>query len=192
MKRALMTMTMLVGVGLALSLVNAASDVPAAAANSGPLTRLIDEAAQRLLTADPVAASKYLTGGAIDDPAREQQVIDSVTASASAKHIDADFVRDAFRNQIDATDSLEHSRFAAWKIDPGSAPKSAPDLSTTRNAINNSNEAIVDDMAAQWNVLQAPTCPADLDDAKAAAIALHHLDPLYQHALDYAVHGYCR
>jgi chorismate mutase len=190
MKRALMTMT--VGVGLALCLVKAAPDVPAAAANSGPLTRLVDEAAQRLLTADPVAASKYLTGGAVDDPVREQQVLDSVTASASAKHIDANFVLDAFRDQIDATDSLEHSRFAAWKIDPGSAPKSAPDLSTTRDAINNLNETIVDEMAAQWNALQAATCPADLDEAKAAAIALHHFDPLYQHALDYAVHGYCR
>jgi chorismate mutase len=181
-----------VGVGLALCPGNAASDIPAAAADSGPLTRLVDEAAQRLLTADPVAASKYLTGDPVDDPAREQQVIDSVTAFASAKHIDANFVIDAFRNQIDATDSLEHSRFAAWKIDPGSAPKSAPDLSTTRDAISHLNEAIVDEMAAQWNALQAPTCRADLKQAKAAAIALHHFDPLYQHALDYAVHGYCR
>jgi chorismate mutase len=189
-KRALMTMT--VGVGLALCLVKAGADVPAAAANSGPLTRLVDEAAQRLLIADAVAAGKYVTGGAVDDPAREQQVIDAVTAYASAQHIDANFVSDAFRNQIDATDSLEHSRFAAWKIDPGSAPKSAPDLSTTRDTINTLNQAIVDEMAAQWNALQAPTCPADLDDAKVAAIALHHLDPLYQHALDYAVHRYCR
>ncbi len=191
MKRASMVLTMLVGVGFALSHV-AAFDVPAATADSGPLTRLVDDAAQRLLTADPVAASKYLTGAAVDDPAREQQVIDSVTESASARHIDANFVRDAFRNQIDATDSLEHSRFAAWKIDPASAPKSAPDLSATRDAINTLNEAIVDEMAAQWNTLQAPTCAADLDDAKAVAIALHHLDPLHQHALDYAVHGYCR
>lgn len=36
---------------------------------------LVDAAAQRLQTADPVAASKWLNGGEITDAARVQQVI---------------------------------------------------------------------------------------------------------------------
>jgi chorismate mutase len=163
----------------------------AGAEGPGPLFKLVDDAARRLQTADPVAASKYLTGGAVDDPTREQQVIDSVTDAAVAKHVDQAFVHDVFRDQIDATDSLEHSRFAAWKIDPGSAPRTAPDLSSSRDVINGLNEAMVDDIAEQWNVLHTKTCPADLDVARAAVAAELHLDPLYQKALGYAVHGYC-
>jgi len=182
---------MVMGVGLALNLLSGFGGAVAAADDPGPLAKLVDDATLRLQTADPVAASKYLTGGAVDDPAREQQVLDAVDGFASAKHVDAGFVHDVFRDQIDATDSLEHSRFAEWKIDPLGAPKTAPDLSASRDAINHLNEAMVDDIAQQWNALHAPTCAGDLAHATAAAVAQHHLDPLYIHALDYAVHRYC-
>jgi chorismate mutase len=162
------------------------------ASPTSPLTKLVDDAAQRLQTADPVAASKYLTGGAVDDPAREMQVIDSVTADAVADHTDAGYVKDIFRNQIDATDSLEHSRFAQWKIDPAQAPTTAPDLSSSRNTIDTLNRAIVVDIAAQWEELHSPTCRTDLEDAKRAVIAQRRLDALYQRALGYATHMYCR
>ncbi len=178
--------------GVALCAMSGTGDAVARADDAGPLTKLVDDAAQRLLTADPVAAYKYVTGGAVDDPAREQQVLDSVTKAAVDKGVDATFVHDVFRDQIDATASVEHSRFAAWKIDPGSVPRSAPDLSSSRDTINALNEAMVDDIAQQWNALQANTCRADLDRAKAAVVATRHLDPLYQRALDYAVHRYCR
>jgi chorismate mutase len=168
-------------------------NVPEASADvSWPLTKLIDDAAQRLQTADPVAASKYVTGGAVDDPAREQQVLDSVSGTAEAKQVDAGFVHDVFRDQIDATDSLEHSRFAAWKINPGSAPRTAPDLASSRDTIDQLNKAMVEDIAAEWNTLQANTCRANLDRGKATVAAMRHLDALYRQALDYAVHRYCR
>jgi chorismate mutase len=54
----------------------------AAAASSEPLYDLIDAAIQRLLTADPVAATKWLNGGPITDPARVRQVLDAVSADA--------------------------------------------------------------------------------------------------------------
>ena len=74
------------------------SCMPAARADTlDPLLPLVDAAAQRLQTADPVAASKFLTGGQVDDPKREQQVIDSVTADASRQHIDTNYNRDAYK-----------------------------------------------------------------------------------------------
>jgi chorismate mutase len=174
-------------------LVTSASEGPVAqAAGPGPLAKLVDDAAQRLQTADPVAAAKYRTGGAVDDPAREREVIDAVTSAATAHNIDPDYVRDVFRNQIDATDSLEHSRFADWKIDPGAAPSEVPDLASSRDTIDRLNTDMVDDIADQWPALHARTCPADLASATAAAVSKEHLDALYQQALNYAVHGYCR
>jgi chorismate mutase len=183
---------MISGMGIVSCLLLGVNLADAKADASGPLTKLIDDAAQRLQTADPVAASKYVTGGAVDDPAREQQVLDSVSGSAEDRQLDPGFVHDLFRDQIDATDSLEHSRFAAWKIDPGSAPKAAPNLASSRDAIDKLNEAMIDDIAVDWNTLHASTCRADLDQAKAAVATIRHLDASYRQALGYAVHRYCR
>jgi chorismate mutase len=157
--------------GVALYVMSGTGDAVAKADGAAPLTKLVDDAAQRLLTADPVAAFKYVTGGAVDDPAREQQVLDSVTKAAVDKGVDPGFVRDVFRDQIDATASVEHSRFAEWKINPGSVPGSAPDLSSSRDTINALNEAMVDDIAQHWDALQVKTCRADLDRAKAAVVS---------------------
>ncbi|GAB5898023.1 chorismate mutase [Mycolicibacterium mageritense] len=164
----------------------------ALADQASPLTKLVDDAAQRLATADPVAAFKYRTGGAVDDPIREQQVIDTVTAAAASRHIDVNFVRRVFRDQIDATDSVEHTRFGQWKIDPQSAPIFAPNLTSSRDVINALNTAIVDDISEQWPALHSITCRADLETAKAAAISEQHLDEVYLPALSYATHGYCQ
>ncbi|BBY46802.1 secreted chorismate mutase (plasmid) [Mycolicibacterium arabiense] len=164
----------------------------AAADEPSPLARLVTHAAERLQTADPVAASKFHTGGAVDDPAREDAVIDAVTAAATAHQVDAEFVHRVFRDQIDATDSLEHSRFAQWKIDPASVPRDAPDLSSLRNDIDRLNEAMVEDMADAGDALHAASCPSDLAKAEKAAVAAKQLDELYARALHFAVHDYCQ
>ncbi|MGY4649648.1 chorismate mutase [Mycobacterium sp. URHB0021] len=183
------TVMMSVIVGSALSMIS----VPhAGAGGTSPLQALVDAAAQRLETADPVAASKFRTGGQVDDPQREQQVIDAVTADATSARVDAGYVHDVFRNQIDATDSVEHSRFAQWKLDPASAPASAPDLSASRDIIDKLNHSIVGEIAKQWSALHSPSCPADLDAAVQAVAQVRNLDPVYRQALAYATHSYCR
>lgn len=164
----------------------------AAGEPQSPLVALVDAAAQRLQTADQVAAYKFRTGGPIDDPAREQQVIDSVTAMAQSDHIDPAYVGAVFRNQIDATASVEHTRFAQWKLDPGAAPTTAPELADTRITIDRLNQVMVHEMAAQWNVLHSPACDADLGEAMRSVATSRALDPVYQQALRYATHGYCR
>lgn len=185
------TAMFVIGLAIALGVGSTAHATAAAADGFGPLYELVDDAAQRLLTADPVAASKYLTGGAVDDPVREQQVLDSVEGLARANHVDSSFVHEVFRDQISATDSLEHSLFAEWKIDSGSVPKTAPDLTSSRNAINALNQSMVVDLAQQWNALHTAACPADLATAKAAVETQRHLDPTHQRALDYAARHYC-
>jgi chorismate mutase len=156
-----------------------------------PLFALVDAAAQRLQTADPVAAAKYKTGGSVDDPQREQQVIDSVAKAAAAKQIDTGYVRAIFRNQIDATDAIEHARFAQWKLDPSAAPATAPDLSTSRTTIDRLNQTMVNEIAAHWDSLHAPSCGSDLDNALNAVVTARQLGDLYQRALTYATHSYC-
>lgn len=177
---------MLAAVSLAITPVIAHADP------ENPLTPLVDAAAQRLQTADPVAASKYRTGGAVDDPKREQQVIDAVRTAADAEHIDSSYVAGVFSDQIDATSSVEHTRVAQWKLDPGSAPATAPDLTDSRTTIDRLNQTMVHEMAARWNELHSPTCAADLAAAVQGVVAARALGPDYQAALSYATHSYCR
>ena len=79
--------------------------------DAGPLHRLVDTAAQRLQTAQPVAAYKWVNGGSIEDPARVAQVLDSVGADASGRGIDPAYVRTAFEHQIRATEGVEYLLF---------------------------------------------------------------------------------
>jgi chorismate mutase len=169
-----------------------ADAVAARADPPGALFALVDAAAQRLQTADPVAASKWVTNTAVDDPARVRQVVAAVTSAATANHIDPGYVRQVFNDQINATDAIEYSRFAQWKLDPGHAPTAAPDLSASRSVIDGLNRQMVNQLASHWELLRSPTCTDELDDATKAVTDTRQLDDLYQRALSFATRSYCR
>ncbi|MGZ5378817.1 MAG: chorismate mutase [Mycobacterium sp.] len=166
---------------------------PAAAAQPFfPFQQLVDAAAQRLATADPVAAAKWINGGPITDKARADQVLDSVAADATSHGIDPQYVREVFTDQIAANEGVQYTRFGQWKFDPGTAPASAPDLAESRTQINGLNKTLVNEIALHWNSLHSQGCSQDLSDAKAAVVAARGLDPLYQQALTSATHSYCQ
>ncbi len=162
-----------------------------ARADDGQLLELVDAAAQRLQTADPVAASKWLGGGPITDPARVQQVLAAVTRQADSVGVPADFITAVFTDQIDATEAIQYSRFSWWKFDPSAAPATAPDLSASRALIDELNHRMVAEIAEDWPILRAPTCAAALSTAKSTVAQLRSLDPLYRQALDVATRSYC-
>ena len=56
----------------------------------GPLHNLVDVAAQRLATADPVAAFKWIDGGPITAPHRDGQVPDAVADVLRERRLRAD------------------------------------------------------------------------------------------------------
>jgi len=156
-----------------------------------PLIGLVDAATQRLQTAEPVAATKWLNGGLIEDPPRVEQVLKAVSTDAIRKGVDPDYVRQVFTDQVRATEALEYSRFAQWKLDPSAAPGVAPDLASSRETIDRLNSEMVNQIATQWAVLRSPDCTRLLADAKAAVTAARSLDQLYQQALDFSTHSYC-
>ena len=177
---------------LGVALVLTAAPVPALADAPNPLFALVDAAAQRLQTAQPVAASKWTTGGSISDPARERQVLDAVTGAAATQNVDPGYVEGVFRDQIDATVGVEYGYFSAWKLDPASAPTAAPNLSDSRSAIDGYNRTMVNEIAAQWNSLHSPACAGDLEAAKLAVVDSRGFDDLYQRGLTFATRSYCR
>lgn len=170
----------------------ASAQAPASAEDTNPLLELVDAATQRLQTADPVAASKWKTGGSIEDPRRVEQVLAAVSTAATDKGVDAGYVRRIFTDQIDATEAIEYTRFAQWKLDPGSAPSVSPDLSSSRTIIDRLNSEMVEQIAMHWPVLHSPDCTGALDDAKTAIAQSRMLDPLYQQALSFSTNSYCQ
>lgn len=188
-----MTLRRVERIGLALTalLLGSAGFPVSAHADPAPLYQLVDTAAQRLLTAEPVAAFKWLNGGPITDPERAGQVLDNVASDATAHGIDAAYVRAQFSNQIDATEGIQYTRFGQWKFDPATAPTTAPDLSETRTAIDGFNKLMVDEVALQWDSLHGPSCQIDLTDATDAVAAAREFDGLYRQALWSATRSYC-
>jgi chorismate mutase len=85
---------------------------PAHADDTGSLADLVDVAAQRLQAADPVAASKWLNGGPITDPARVRQVLADVAAAAESAGVPSSYATAVFTDQINATEAIKYSRFA--------------------------------------------------------------------------------
>lgn len=128
----------------------------------------------------------------MEDPAREQQVLDAVSVVAAGLNLDPAYVASVFRDQIDATVAVQYSRLAQWKLDPTSAPAGAPDLTSSRAIIDALNREMVTLMADEWDVLHSPACAAELDRARTEVAERYDLDPLYRQAVAFATHDYCR
>ncbi len=169
----------------------AMTTAPVAHGETSPLEPLVSAAAQRLLTADPVAAYKWVNGGSIEDPARVAQVLDAVGADARGRGIDEGFVREVFEHQIHATEGVEYILFGHWKFHPADAPTAAPDLTESRTAIDGFNKVMVAELAARWDVLLGPGCQVALDEARAAVVSDRGLDPLHADGLSVATATYC-
>lgn len=165
---------------------------PAAAAEDpSPLFTLVDTAAQRLQTAEPVAAFKWINGGSVNDPARVEVVLNTVADDATAQQVDARYVRAVFTDQINANEGIQYTRFGQWKLDPAVAPATAADLAASREAINGFNKTIVKEISLHRDTLLGPNCQAELDSAEQAVIATRALDPMYQQALATATLTFC-
>ena len=166
---------------------------PAAKADdANPLFELVDAAAQRLQTAEAVAATKWQTHDPIEDPPRVQQVLAAVRSDADSRGIAPDDVARIFTDQINATEAIEYTRFAQFKLDPASAPAAPQDLSASRAIIDRLNKLMVEQLAAEWPLLHAPDCTGRLDDARRSVVAARALDPLYQQALSFVTRSYCQ
>ncbi len=164
---------------------------PSRADATSPLTALVDAAAQRLQIAEPVAAFKWSSHGAIDDPARVQQELDELGADAAARRIDPGYVTRVFTDQIKATEDIEHTRFADWQLDPSDAPGAPPDLSASRSVIDGLNQTMLTELVYDWDLLHSPACAPQLDAARSDVIGSRRLDNLYQRALSSATESYC-
>ncbi|GAA2223202.1 chorismate mutase [Streptomyces amakusaensis] len=184
---------------LAVALLAAAAPTASASAGSGQpapgpyaqLHPIASLSADRLATADLVAAAKWGTGSPIDDPAREQIVLDTVREQARDAGADPEATVRIFRDQIEANKLVQRGLHSLWTADPAKAPAERPDLAEVRKEINRVNGELVRAIAGSATARSAPYCRGVL---ALSALQVHHdkgLDRLHGKALARAVPSVC-
>ncbi|MEV2250345.1 gamma subclass chorismate mutase AroQ [Streptomyces sp. NPDC050147] len=168
------------------------SSVPAGASYAR-LHWLADLAAQRLATADLVAAAKYGTDSPIDDPAREKQVLDDVARQARELGADPEATVRIFRDQIEANKMVQRELHRRWDADPSQAPtpEERPDLAEVRKEINRVNGELVRGIAASSAARTAPSCRGLVVAAGVRVRSERQLDELHAMALGRALRSVC-
>lgn len=174
-----------------LALIAVLAAPPAQADHADSLGALLDAAAERLQVADPVAAYKWATHGAIEDPDRVEREIATLREEAAAQDVDPDFVARVFGDQISATEAVEYTRFAEWKLDPTGVPPAPPDLAASRAAIDALNTKILSHISLNWSLLNTADCGRLVQRARAETSRRRSFDDLYQRALTTATRSYC-
>ncbi|MFE6617207.1 chorismate mutase [Amycolatopsis sp. NPDC057786] len=166
--------------------------LPAPASASSGLWGLTDLAAQRVQIADKVAAAKFGTPSPIDDPVREQQILDSVAAKAPGLGLDAAGVVLFFRDQIEANKAVQRGLYARWTEDPGTRPPGRPDLGTeVRPVIDRLNAGLLSELAETRDARARRSCDARLAVTVRLTDARRGLDRLHSVALGESVRSAC-
>lgn len=167
---------------------------PAAVAPDSAYARLhplVDLAAQRLATADLVAAAKYGTGSPIDDPAREKQVLDDVAGQARDLGADPEATVRIFRDQIEANKVVQRELHRRWDADPSQVPAEKPDLGEVRKEISRVNGELVRGIADSPSARSMPSCRGLVTVAGVRVRGERQLDVLHAVALGRALPSVC-
>ncbi|WP_370946898.1 chorismate mutase [Amycolatopsis sp. cg5] len=174
--------------GLAVTAIPAAASTP----SSSSLWPLTDLAAQRVQIADKVAAAKFGTTQPIDDPVREQQILNEVAIKAAKLGLDPVTTVRFFRDQIEANKVVQRGLYARWTAHPEEQPSVRPDLATeVRPIIDRLNAGLLDQFAATVTVRAGHTCELRLVITTRVVDLRRHLDRLHQRALVEAVQSVC-
>ncbi|MFJ2672863.1 gamma subclass chorismate mutase AroQ [Streptomyces sp. NPDC087525] len=169
----------------------AASAAPAPSAAYG-LTPLTDLFAERLLIAAKVAAAKYGTDRPIDDPAREQRILDDVAARAVGLGLDPAAVVAVFGDQIEANKVVQRGLYARWDARPEERPTERPDLDKEiRPALDRITTQVLDTLVATEDVRSSPSCELRLYGAAAWSAYGHELDVLHLKGMERALPSAC-
>jgi len=110
----------------ALLLAGCAAAPPAPARTD--VSQLLSLQKTRLDVAAPVARSKWNSHAPIDDPAREQAILDDVAARAQKLGLDAQWARRFFQDQFDAGKIVQRDLHRQWKLEQRPPFANPPDL----------------------------------------------------------------
>lgn len=156
------------------------------------LVPLADVSAERVQVADLVAAAKFGTPSPIDDPVREQAVLDAAAARSVEMGIDPEVSKRIFRDQIEANKLVQRALFERWTERPEQAPTERPDLATeVRPKLDRITTQLLEQLRDTRRVRTKPTCKGHLVVAYVRADLARGLDDLHERALRRALESIC-
>lgn len=175
-----------VGAGFALSQSANATGAPDDGGGLSDTGALI---VRRIALADPVARSKWLSGTPVDDPHREEVVIDDAVRRAEEQGADTALVHRVFRAQIEASKTVQRGLLDEWKQHPDAAPTSAPDLGAVRSELDDIGGSLVTALQHAESVAASPDCPSTVAAERERDEA--GLDALHRSAVETAWQTFC-
>jgi chorismate mutase len=159
----------------------------------GPLGPLTDLAVRRILLGDKVAAAKFGTGLPIDDPVREQQVLDQVAAQSTAMGLPPEVSVRFFQAQIEANKIVQRGLFRYWASNPAQRPTKRPDLATeVRPQLDRITAEILRQLRATLEIRRPSVeCGVWQLEAKLSADIVNRLDKLHRNAVAVSLRPIC-
>ena len=139
---------------------------PRAAPGSIDVAPVCELVAARLAIMPDVARYKWNHRAAIEDPAREQQIIAGLKQEAEAVGIPATWAEQFFRAQIEAAKVIQREQFAAWEREGRHTFDDAPDLATvTRPKLDALTPQLLRELALAWPALADPAQQTRIGEA---------------------------
>ncbi|PLC43107.1 chorismate mutase AroQ, gamma subclass [Ralstonia pickettii] len=177
---------------IACGLLLAASCVAPVHAQDSAFAPLLRHLADRLVTADQVALSKWDSGQSVYDPAREAKVIANVSAEAPAYGLAAADVSDVFTDQIEANKEVQYALLNDWRR-AGAAPtaqrQSLPDV--IRPKLDALQKSILQALRGAAAARSQADCPVQVANEIGRVSQEKSLDSLHRIALDRATARLC-
>ena len=163
-----------------------------AGAQEGAFAPLLRHLADRLVTADQVALSKWDTGQSVYDPEREAKVIANVSAMAPAYGLVVTDAADVFADQIEANKEVQYALLNDWRR-AGAAPtaprQSLPDV--IRPRLDTLQKAILQTLHDASPARNGAECPTQVARDIEHVAREKSLDTLHRIALDRATARLC-
>jgi chorismate mutase len=180
---------------VAFAVVAMGSPAQASSARSalGPLGPLADLAVQRVLLGDKVAAAKFGTSQPIDDPVREQQVLDQVATQSAALGLPPETGVRFFRAQIEANKVVQRGLFHRWTEHPAEQPTQRPDLAKeVRPQLDRITGQILEQLVSTRKVRHpGEACTTFHVEAELSADIVNKLDKLHRQAVTVSLRPVC-
>ncbi len=177
---------------IALSLWLSGGCTPGMSAQADAFFPLVTSLADRLLTADQVALSKWDSGEPVYDPRRQARVLSNVVTMANTIGLPAEDAASIFVDQMEANQEVQYALLNQWRR-LGRAP------TTPRQSLRDDIRPTLDtlQLAIMKNLQSIAPLRSDADCQTQLAIAVGHvaqqmpLDALRLAALDRAVARIC-
>ncbi|MFF3565335.1 gamma subclass chorismate mutase AroQ [Streptomyces sp. NPDC002574] len=170
--------------GLVLALVAPVSPASSWAARAPApawATTLVRLYAERLATADTVAAAKWGTDRPIDDPARERRILAGAAERAGALGVSPALATRVLTDQIEAGKLVQRGLYRSWERHSAQRPRTRPDLArTVRPRLDRVDAELLSALAAAGRGPAGERCTALMARAATARAAADRLDALHR------------